>query len=411
MSSSYLKYSSPTSKIMMDVKAMAVDATSAIRRLEHAFATHTITASQYQGEIKSRLDGSVSDSQAGAMQDAVGRILQLLEQRNTSPAQASDASGILGEILGEGDEPMQHVTPSHADPIEVVDKNLLESIERLGQLVQEKERTYDTLFDDDDTCASIIEDLGNILSEAKKKTKSLSENAERFCCSRRYSQLAQSIARFNKVHGSNTMTINPRSESCLESRGCPITNEISDQAAYRQKKRRRATDILERDLSFEVIPLSTGSLTLMRRKLFLKCKCGESDCVHRQSRHSKPGAQDTDGLPMECLSTVTFTPYGQKNPYTLIASEYTLKNWVTGNFKSISFLAVNPVLPETSRVFQVVEKGDLQGLREMLQKGEASLRDTDENGLSLLFVSKPFNSPSQVVFGLSHHVARVVSND
>lgn len=114
---------------------------------------------------------------------------------------------------------------------------------------------------------------------------------------------------------------------------------------------------------------------------------------------------------MERLTTVTFTPYGKKNPYTLIASEYNFKNWATRSFKSISFLAVNPVLPKTSRVFQVVEKGDLQGLQEMLQKGKASLRDTDENGLSLLFVSKPFNSPSQVVFGLSHHVARVVSND
>jgi hypothetical protein len=135
---------------------------------------------------------------------------------------------------------------------------------------------------------------------------------------------------------------------------------------------------------------------LRRRRLLLNCKCRESDCGHRQSRHSILGVQDTDGLPIECLTTVTFTPHRQQNQNTLIASEYNLKNWVTGNFKSISYLAVNPILPETSRVFQVVESGDLQGLREMLRKGEASLRDTDENGQSLLFVSR-FYSPNYVL--------------
>jgi hypothetical protein len=160
----------------------------------------------------------MSNSQADAMQATLAQILQLVQQQqNASPAQASEASSILGEIVGEGDEPMQGVTPSHADSIEIVDKNLLESIERLGQLVQEKERAYDTFFNDDDTCASIIEDLGNILNEAKKQTKELSENAERICRSRRYGQLGQSITRFAKVHGSNTITINPKGESVLES--------------------------------------------------------------------------------------------------------------------------------------------------------------------------------------------------
>ncbi|RMJ04940.1 hypothetical protein CDV36_014390 [Fusarium kuroshium] len=48
---------------------------------------------------------------------------------------------------------------------------------------------------------------------------------------------------------------------------------------------------------------------------------------------------------------------------------------------------VNRVLPVGSLVFELVEAGDLQGLKEMLQSGRASLRDHDEYGASLLFYS------------------------
>lgn len=203
---------------------MAVGATSAIGRLEHAAATHTETASQYHDEIKSRLDAhtalltqsaSVSNSQAGAVQDTLAQILQLLQQQNTGLVQPSEASGILGEIVGDGDEPIREQTPSNLDAVDSVDEHLVRSIERLGQLVQEKERTYDTFDSDDDDCDAIIEDLSNILSEAKKKSRDLADNAEELDCGRRYGRLARSITHFNKVHGSNTMTINPRGESCL----------------------------------------------------------------------------------------------------------------------------------------------------------------------------------------------------
>lgn len=53
---------------------------------------------------------------------------------------------------------------------------------------------------------------------------------------------------------------------------------------------------------------------------------------------------------------------------------------------SISQITVNRVLPYDSRVFQVIKDGDLRELRRMLGNGEASLRDHDEYGASLLFV-------------------------
>lgn len=71
----------------------------------------------------------------------------------------------------------------------------------------------------------------------------------------------------------------------------------------------------------------------------------------------------------------------------LKACWYTTKEWLTGKVSSISHLAINHVLPKESAVFKVVESGQLRELQEMLQNGQASLRDHDVEGFSLLFVS------------------------
>lgn len=54
---------------------------------------------------------------------------------------------------------------------------------------------------------------------------------------------------------------------------------------------------------------------------------------------------------------------------------------------AIPRLCVNNVVPNNSPVFEVVKKGELARFEEMLRQGEASLRDQDEDGSSLLFVS------------------------
>lgn len=57
-----------------------------------------------------------------------------------------------------------------------------------------------------------------------------------------------------------------------------------------------------------------------------------------------------------------------------------------GGISSISSLSVNRVIPSNSRVFDVIEAGDLDEFRGMLASGETSLRDHDEYGGSLLLV-------------------------
>jgi hypothetical protein len=54
---------------------------------------------------------------------------------------------------------------------------------------------------------------------------------------------------------------------------------------------------------------------------------------------------------------------------------------------TIPSISVNRVRPRNSQVFQLVADGNLNGLRKSLAQGTASVRDHDEDGRSLLFVS------------------------
>ena len=60
-----------------------------------------------------------------------------------------------------------------------------------------------------------------------------------------------------------------------------------------------------------------------------------------------------------------------------------------GLFSSIPHLLVYNVLPADSPVFDIVRGGRLSEFQALLRQGKASLRDQDEHGASLLFVSIP----------------------
>ena len=61
-----------------------------------------------------------------------------------------------------------------------------------------------------------------------------------------------------------------------------------------------------------------------------------------------------------------------------------------GVFSAIPHLLVYNVLPADSPVFSIVQGGRLREFQALLREGKASLRDQDEYGASLLFVSLPF---------------------
>ena len=60
---------------------------------------------------------------------------------------------------------------------------------------------------------------------------------------------------------------------------------------------------------------------------------------------------------------------------------------ITGSTNLSMNLTYYPMIPNSSRIFEIVNAGDLQGLIEALENGDASLNDRDEQGRSLLNVS------------------------
>ena len=84
--------------------------------------------------------------------------------------------------------------------------------------------------------------------------------------------------------------------------------------------------------------------------------------------------------------SLTFLPK-EKRAHHMLMATISKSEILAGHVSSISHLQVNRVLPSDSLVFQLVENGKIKELCQLFQSGEASLRDHDENGSSLLFVS------------------------
>jgi hypothetical protein len=68
-----------------------------------------------------------------------------------------------------------------------------------------------------------------------------------------------------------------------------------------------------------------------------------------------------------------------------------------GVFSAIPHLMVYNILSANSPVFDIVRRGRLQEFQALLRDGKASLRDQDEYGASLLFVSGPCNDGTQLL--------------
>ncbi len=79
----------------------------------------------------------------------------------------------------------------------------------------------------------------------------------------------------------------------------------------------------------------------------------------------------------------------------LIASDHIFRKYPNDATGSISYLVVKPILPRSSKVFEVVPLGQVLELGKMLQNGDTSLNCVDDLGKSLLHVSFP-SQPSYV---------------
>ena len=193
-----------------------------------------------QAERIARLESCIASnfsSQESAMQAKLSSIEQALEMR--SPISA-DKISTMQELL---QEIKQHVTttsprpsnsattsanethPSSCDDVRpdsddkpvhpVIDKEMIDSIDRLCRLVYDTERCIDTYTDDDDEANRIIEDMQNILRSARK-------HCEHIQLTQINSTLAEgdkaaeafdrSLHRFSRSFGHSQLSINQEGE-------------------------------------------------------------------------------------------------------------------------------------------------------------------------------------------------------
>lgn len=206
------------SKISLDLRSQVAETRSTLEKLGQASIADFQTLSIHQDKIKFRLDSYAStlvraafigNTQTCAVQNTLAQILELLQQppRYPQARQASFIPGAIGGHRSKPDESFSITTPPQLTTNEV-NESLFKSIQRLGQLVREKERTFDTFDSDYAECDAINGDLGNILKAAKQSARAIAARAKEGKSRRKYSDVARSISHFTKAHASNILTIN-----------------------------------------------------------------------------------------------------------------------------------------------------------------------------------------------------------
>jgi hypothetical protein len=131
--------------------------------------------------------------------------------------------------------------------------------------------------------------------------------------------------------------------------------------------------MVQQERKYKTIELGIGKLTL----------CYTKRMALTSSNH---GGEDRFNTSTDYTSMLTFVPSEPSKFHMLVASS--LQGELSpGTLSPWSIISVKRVLHLNSRVFGVVYSGNLAELRRMLKDGEASLRDHDQLGCSLLFVS------------------------
>jgi hypothetical protein len=226
-----------SSETSMQLKAEAAVSAATLQRIEQSTVDHMDMASLRHGEVISQLTmmealiqqtmaqvqlsvesvGAISTSRAEAMHQTLAKIRQE-QQRGPAASASGYDSATLGGARGDGSLNSVHASMGLGNKAHhEIDQSVGESIDRLGNLIHEKESTFDTLDgDDDETCESILEDLGNVLTAAKHLARGLAEASPSLSDRQGYLAAARALNRFNRIHGSRSLTINPGGMSLFE---------------------------------------------------------------------------------------------------------------------------------------------------------------------------------------------------
>ena len=123
----------------------------------------------------------------------------------------------------------------------------------------------------------------------------------------------------------------------------------------------------------------------------------------QQSQPNQPDSRSPSQIEEEEVTTsvslVSRSSPGQRRVKAEVKVRQTYS--CNGVFSAIPHFLVSNVLPAGSPVFSIVQQGRLREFQDLLREGKASLRDQDEYGASLLFVST-LVCPSDIRYTVSN---------
>ncbi|KAI6748263.1 hypothetical protein HG531_008805 [Fusarium graminearum] len=288
----------------------------------------------------------------GDYQNRLTSIQQALDSTSSiSVSRFTDMRSLLNEIkdlvVSEGkatrDASASNNVDSDSTRNEPQNSAILESIERLGALINAKRESCNVYAEEDDLADSAIEDLQDLLTAIRREKHFKIEK-----------EMLDGLRRFSRSFGQYEVSINSRNNGSRQ-----VTGRILD-----QERTHKQADI------------GLGQMSLM---------------IHKRKRTlSTEDERDTTGMAKGHLTdynmSLTFLPNGSRNHHMLMAT-ITQREILAGSIASVSQLQVNRVLPSNSPVFKLVKQGKIEELCQLFQSGKASLRDHDEAGSSLLFYS------------------------
>lgn len=250
--------------------------------------------------------------------------------------------------------PLTTQSPSSHHSVTDDSCDLIQSIDRLCKLIHDKERViYTYNSDNDEESQSIVRDLQTILQTAEKKENLIRSYEIRIGPRGRKREYFKKVSR--------------RFMRAFDQKGIAINQAVVNRKHTPHK-------IARQGFLYQKFRIDIGTITLVSNE-----RTRSSDTIH-------PYPHTEEKLYSDYSSTFTFFPNDPQMFHMIVASIFQRETELDVS-SSISQITVNRVLPYDSRVFQVIKDGDLRELRRMLGNGEASLRDHDEYGASLLFYS------------------------
>ncbi|KAH9904499.1 hypothetical protein F4778DRAFT_732691 [Xylariomycetidae sp. FL2044] len=331
---------------------------------------------QFSG-IQDLIQSGVSSLQANisrttSLSDEKGdEMLELLRNLTLAVSTHSSRDNVIAPLAPKSEYP---------DP----NGEAIESIRQLSKLIDQKPRTINTYAEDDVESETIIQSLQSLLQAAQKIQPVLPPF--RLCdeCSHRrlWDRLEKDCESCLELGNSQLTTVSRRFTTALRQ------SKLTLNAQGTTRNIPQGT-VLSQECSHVSVKLENGTLRLFHSKR------------HRSNQPIDRYTVDDNYQYTDHVTRVTFVP-GSPGDWPMLVATAFQHEVFPGAVSSISTLALNRTVERDSPVFQAIKRGELQEFRQMLQDGEASLRDHDPNGGSLLHYAAINEHPEICKYLIDH---------